>query len=122
MPTAMKALRVIALTVLVLGETALAAYLSMVAWLLSVWMVEDSEAFQMTASDWLWTGVARFAEWFLVGAILGIVLSQANKYAGRRLLVRSVFWLALIGWLVGVGVIVASAAGAIEFVRTKPYM
>ena len=110
------------ISILILAaEVMAAAYLALMAWLLSVWMVDDSVAFQMTEADWWLVGVRRF----------GVACAVALGYAGVLWLINR-RWVApclgpsrliLFAPAVLGGVVVAAAAvGVATFVTTKPYM
>lgn len=110
------------ISILILAaEAAAAAYLTLMAWLLSVWMVDDSVAFQMTEADWWLVGVRRF----------GVACVVAVGYAGILYLINrrwvapcfgSTRFIALTPAVLGGAVAAAAAVGAATFVATKPYM
>jgi hypothetical protein len=110
------------ISILILAaEVMAAAYLALMAWLLSVWMVDDSVAFQMTEADWWLVGARR----------LGVACAVALGYAGVLWLINR-RWVApcfgpsrliLFAPAVLGGVVAAAAAvGVATFVTTKPYM
>ena len=92
------------------------------AFALSSWFIDDSEAFRLDTAGWYRIGGQRLL--FAVGlAILG----GSIVYVGNRLLLphlwpdpqrspRRLHW-----WLGGL-ILVAGVVGAITFVVTRPYM
>jgi hypothetical protein len=106
---------------LLIGEVLIAAYLTLVVWLLSVWHVDDFLAAGMAPSDWYVAGASRLGGALIVAALFGGVAYLAN----RR-------WVApcLPGWprlgtltavVLASCVVLAGGAGAIQFVITKPF-
>ena len=103
-------------------EVGLAAYLSLVVWLLSVWMVDDSQAFRMAPADWYVEGLRRLGPALVVSVVFGGLTYLANRQwvnpsfpGSPRLGARTAVLLAACIALWG-------TAGAIRFVITKPFL
>jgi membrane glycosyltransferase len=112
-----------AIAVLILiAETALATYLALVLWLLSGWMVEDSQASRMASSDWYMEAARRFGAALLVGLVFGASAYFANQ---RWLTPRLPGW-PLLGTRAAVFlascIVLCGALGAVQFIVTKPFM
>jgi hypothetical protein len=112
-----------AISVLILiAETALATYLALMVWLLSGWMVDDSQAFRMASSDWYMEAARRFGAALLVGLLFGASAYVANR---RWVTPRLPGW-PLLGTRAAValasGIVLSGAVGAVQFVVTKPFM
>jgi|ERR671912_186803 hypothetical protein len=107
---------------IVAAEFASAAYLALLAWLLSAWMVDDSRAFRMAASDWYVEGAWRFGTVVVVGALFGVLTHVIN----RRWLYPRLGSASRLGplWavLLAAFVVLSGAAGTALFVATKPFM
>jgi hypothetical protein len=100
-------------------ELVATAYLSLLAFLLSGWMVDDSVAFRMTDADWLVAGCLRF----IVGLLAAAAFACVTAFVHRRL-----------GWGAARGVLprvplllagciaLASGLGATLFVIDRPFM
>jgi hypothetical protein len=107
---------------LLIGQVLIAAYLTLVVWLLSVLPVDDFRAAGMAPSDWYVQGASRLGGALIVAGLFGGVAYLANR-----------LWVApcLPGWqrigsLTAVAlascIVLAGGAGAIQFVMTKPFM
>ena len=108
--------------VILLVETALAVYLAFMAWLLSTWMVDDSQAARMVASDWYLEAVRRL---FIVCAVAGAFGSVAFVVNRKWLSRRFPPWARIAeraAILLGFGIAAAGAAGALQFAFKKPFM
>jgi hypothetical protein len=108
--------------VVLIAEIVLAMYLALVEFLLSSWMVDDSQAFRMAPSDWYVEAMWRFGAVLLVGAAFGGLAYVVNRRWVTPLLpewpllgTRTAVWLAS-------GIVLSGAAGAVEFAITKPFM
>ena len=103
---------------LLIAELIACIYVSLIAYLLSAWMIDDDLAFRLTGSGWVWIAVQRVLFWALVGLGYagGIIL------ANRRMLPRASrasYWLGVSAAAV---ILVGSVAGAIRFVVVKPFL
>lgn len=108
-------------TLLLAAETAVAAYLALVAWLLSAWMVDDAVAFQMTEADWWLVGAGRLGQACVVAAGYAGTLYVVNRrWVAPHF--RSSRFIALAPALLGGVVAAAAVAGAVTFAVKKPYM
>jgi cytochrome c oxidase assembly factor CtaG len=107
---------------LLLAELVAAAYLTLMAYLLSAWFVDDSQAATMTDRDWLVSGLISFVTFVVVA----LVFAGVVYLAGRLTLKPEQQRWPLLRWLPSVllalPIVVASAAGAYEFITTKPFM
>lgn len=116
MSTRLRAAVVLAVEVLTAG------YVSLLAYVMSTWMVDDTAAARMTELDWYSVAAKRLAFWGVVGVALAWGVHQVNRrwvvapLGGTR---RQSLWAALV---LGAGVVLAGALGAIRFVQTKPFM
>ena len=103
-------------------ETALAAYLSIVVWLLSVWMMDDSQAAAMVPLDWYIEALRRLVAAAVIGSVFGGILFLTNRRLAAALFPRSPSLSIGIAWALAACVILAGAVGAVQFVVTKPFM
>lgn len=94
-------------------------YLSLLAFVLSGWMVSDHVAFEMSESDWLVVGWVRFAEWCVVAAVFAVVLAWVHRRLGVAAGSKVVRWLPFVWFLL---IVIASGIGAAKFVVERPYM
>jgi hypothetical protein len=104
------------------AELLLAAYLMLVVWLLSVWMVDDSQAFRMVPSDWYVTGARRLCGGLLVGMAFGGLTFAVNRKWVLPFLSESPWLGTRTTLLVALGIVLSATAGTIQFVITKPFM
>jgi hypothetical protein len=102
----------------VVAELLLAGYLCLIAWLLCVWMVNDSAAFRMTAGDWYLTAAVRFLVACGLSVVFGAVAHFFNRWAfpARPMTAR------LLTWALSGAICLCGLAGAVNFAVTKPYM
>lgn len=109
------------LTLAVLAETAIAAYLAMSTWLLSVWMVDDSVAFRMSENDWYGVAAQRALIDLVIAAVFAAVAHAVNqkRLIGRR---PGSVWLHRLAPALGAVIALAGLAGAMEFAIRKPFM
>jgi len=105
-------------TVGLLGEAVGTGYLSLIAYLMGVWMVGDSVAFRMTSSDWYVEGAKRFAEVCVLAAVSAAVAHLFNRWAFRSRMAAA----RLLSVLVFSAICVSGLVGAVEFAVKKPYM
>jgi hypothetical protein len=98
------------------------AYASLIAWLMSVWMVDDSWAVHASDADW-WVAAGKRVALGLIGAaIVGGVLFVFNRALVHWKLASPTarpLRAALLGTTV---VAIASIAGAVIFVVERPFM
>jgi hypothetical protein len=112
----------LSLVVLLVLEVPAVAYVSVIAWLTSVWFLDDQAASQMNAADWWLVASKRLGI-----CVIGAACFAAVVYLGTRLAVgragtkrnRAPVVNAAVVFVV---VVVASLAGALQFAITKPYM
>lgn len=103
-------------------EVLVTAYVSLLAYLLCTWMVDDTASARMTDLDWYWVAGKRFGITTLVAASLAWGAHQVTRrwvvarFGGSR---RHALWLAL---TLGACVVLAGALGAIRFVIDRPFM
>jgi hypothetical protein len=102
-------------------ETALAAYVSAVVWLLSVWMIDDSRAALMLQRDWYVEGVRRFFAALVIGLLFGGIVFLVNRRWVTPLLPNSPKLPTGTAWALACCIVLAGAAGAIQFIVTKPW-
>jgi hypothetical protein len=95
-----------------------AAYVSLMTWLLAVWFLDDSVAARMTDRDWQLGAAIRAVDALVAAALVAGGLFVLNRAASAVLPRRWPRRLAL-----GSGAIVwlAGTAGAIEFLVTRPW-
>jgi hypothetical protein len=108
-------------TVLFLAETGIAVYITVVVWLLSAWMVDDSVAFRMTPTDWYIEAGKRLLVGVLLGGMFGTLAGLVNRRWVVRAFPKSVVvphLAAVLGFCIGLGALF----GSIEFAVTKPFM
>jgi hypothetical protein len=104
------------------AEAFLGAYLAFMAFVLSGWMIDDGVAFRLAESGWVGIATQRVAFWVVAG-----LASWASIVGANRLLMpffrlqarRASFWL---GFCVAIAIIATSVAGAISFLREKPFL
>lgn len=112
-------LRAIALLV---GEGLVTAYVSLLAYLLCAWMVDDSAAARMTELEWYLVAAKRLGVSTLAAAALAWGVHQVNRrwvvapFGGSR---RHALRVAL---TVGACVVLAGLLGALRFVIDRPFM
>jgi hypothetical protein len=111
----------IILAIILTFELCATGYLALVSWLWSVWMVDDSRAFAMTTIDWYRSGFFRFFEGAVLAALFGVGTFYLNGLLMKKFDPRPLFRPAVSAGF-AVVILVASLAGAIEFILTKPYM
>ena len=104
------------------AEVSLAAYLTLVVWLLSRWMVDDSLAFRMAPADWYIEGARRFGGGLAVGALFYALAYFANRRWVTPVLGHSARLGTRTAAVLAACIVLAGAAGAIQFVITKPFM
>jgi len=102
----------------VLVEILATAYLILIAYLIGVWMMNDSVAFRMTPADWYLEALTRFGQSSIVAALLGIPSHYFNRWAFRS---RPTIGMVLT-WVAFGSVSISGLLGAVEFAVTKPYM
>jgi hypothetical protein len=116
-------MRVKAIPVLILiAETGLAAYVALIVWLMTGWMVDDSQAAWMASSDWYIEAERRFGTGIVVALVFGGAAYLINRRWVAPLLPNSpsvprraaVLFACCIGLVAG--------AGAIHFAITRPFM
>lgn len=109
------------LTLAVLAETALAAYLAMLAWFWSAWMVDDSVAFRMTAADWYSVAANRALLAIVIAAVFAAVAHTVNR---QWLIERrpASTLLPRLAPVLGASIALAGVAGAVDFAIRKPFM
>ena len=112
----------IILAIILILESGMTAYLALVGWLLSVWMVDDSRAFAMTTIDWYRAGFFRFVEAAVVASLFGLVTFYLNGLFMKRLFEPPLPFRSAVPAAFAAIISVASLAGTIEFIATKPYM
>jgi len=102
----------------VVAELLLAGYLCLIAWLLCVWMVNDSMAFRMTPGDWYAKAAVRFLEVCVLSVVFGAVAHFFNRWAfpARPATAR------LLTWVLAGAICLCGLAGSVNFAVTKPYM
>ena len=94
------------------------AYVGLMAYLLSGWMIDDDLAFRLSSSGWAWIAARRVASWALVGLACGGGVVLANRHIIPRAK-RASLWLGACAALV---IMAASVAGAVRFVVEKPFV
>ena len=104
---------------IVLVEAIVAAWLTLVAFVMSAWMVNDSDAFRMKDTDWVLAGCLRFLFWSSLAAAFGSVVAVTNRRLGFG---QRSGWISRLPILLSGLVVVASGVGATIFVIEKPYM
>lgn len=106
---------------LIAGNVWLTGYVALLAWLLTGLILEDSVAARLAAGDWYAIALWRFA---LIGGLGLLVVALAflvNRWLLAHMLPdrpRLARWL---GVASGVIVLLAAAAGSVQFAVTKPY-
>jgi len=108
----------VSVTICLAAQAAICLYCCLLAFLFSVWFVDDSVAARMQPSDWLRTGAMRFGEWLIFAGILGAGTFAWNRYI-LRLSLRVARWVALPAFLL---IVTSSLVGVVLFVWTRPFM
>ena len=103
-----------------IAEVLATGYLALIAWIMSTWMVDGSQAIRMRDIDWLFVAGLRCALWL---AVAGAFVFVARK-AHRRWVLSShtSAWFRGIPLLLGGGIAVSGAIGAAWFVLERPFM
>ncbi|HEX6812549.1 MAG TPA: hypothetical protein VF384_13065 [Planctomycetota bacterium] len=103
-----------------LAEILVAGYAALIAGLMSIWIVDDSEAFRMSDLDWVVEACRRFGVVLLVSVAFAVVARLAHR---RWVVVPgSPAWLRSVPTLLGGCIALAGAGGATWFVVSKPFM
>lgn len=111
------------ITGLILGtELPLAAYLALGAWLVAVWMVDDSEAFRMEPADWYFEALRRIGFSILVGVAFGGFTYFVNRRWVTPVLQNFPRLGTRFALFLTISIVLSGTAGAIQFAVTKPYM
>jgi hypothetical protein len=113
--------RVVGALILV-GEASAAAYVALIAYMTSGWMIDDSRAFRLDSSGWTQIAVQRTLIWSALALGLGACIVLLNRWALHRLGLnarRASFWLGLFAALLVIG---CSVAGSLHFVAEKPFI
>lgn len=105
-----------------IAEASLAAYLALVAWLLSAWAVDDSQGFRMTTADWYIEAARRLGLAVVVGAVFGGVTYLANRWWATPLFSDSPRGGTRAAILLASCIVLAGPAGAVRFAVRKPFM
>ena len=103
-------------------ETGLASYVALVVWLLSVWMVDDSQAARMVPSDWYIEAVRRFGAGIAVALVFGALAYLVNRRWVAALLPNSPSLALRAALLLACCIGLFGGVGAIQFAVTKPFM
>lgn len=109
----------VAVVVVVGVEALAAAYVSLIAFVMSDWMVDEGRAFRMSDTDWVLTGGLRLLGWSLVGAAFACGVRWVNRWFGW---VRPPGFLSCLPLVLAACIVLASAIGAATFVIDKPFM
>jgi len=113
----MKGKRIIVVVCLAI-QVAICFYCSLLAYLLSVWFVDDSVAVQMQSNGWVRVGVMRFGQGTVGAGIVAAATFAWNRYV-LRFSTRRARWVALPTFLL---IVASSLAGVVRFVWTRPFM
>jgi hypothetical protein len=109
--------------VLFLFNLIIAIYLSFLTWLYGVWMVDDSQVAQLTATGG-WAGIAfeRTVYGLFEAALVGILLAMANRFILSRLFParKRVSW--PVAGSAGLAIALAAIISGIQFLIEKPYL
>jgi hypothetical protein len=105
-----------------MGQLVGIAYLTLVAWLVTSWMVDDGWASRASDADWWALGAQRAGIGLFVAALAGGVLLGINHLLLRWNLGYSWLRPAHVAWLGGAAIALASVIGAINFIVERPYM
>ena len=108
--------------VLLASEVLVAAYLSLLVYLMTAWMVDDTAAARMTDLDWYAVAAKRLG----VSISISAMFAWSAHLVTRRWVVaplggsrRHALWAAL---FLGGCVVLAGVLGAIRFVVDRPFM
>jgi uncharacterized membrane protein len=104
------------------AEVAVAIYLTVVAWLMSGWFVDDSWAARASNADWIKTAVVRFLACFIVGVIAGLGAWGLNRWLAAKGARIPKMVPAVSGGILGTSIVVASAIGSIQFLIDRPWL
>ncbi len=103
-------------------ELAAAVYLTLMTWLLTGWMMDDSVAFGMTAGHWYFVGAKRLLVALALAAAFGVLCYFANRRwvapalpSHPEVAKRAALGLGLCSALAGI-------AAAVQFVISRPFM
>ena len=108
--------------VAIVAELLIGAYATLFAYLGSAWFTDDSWAMRATETDWLWTGVVRFAICLVVAVIGGVATWQINRWLVARGARISSYVPRISGGIVAASIVIASAIGSVQFVVQKPWL
>lgn len=104
------------------GELALAMYLSLVAWLMSAWMADDSWAARASDVDWTYAAAVRFAEFAFVGVVAGCAIWLLNRWLNTKAVLFPGEVPPAAGIIAGLAITISSGVGATQFLMEKPWM
>ena len=101
---------------------AITGYMSILSWLTASWFIDDSLAFSLVSSDWGRIALVRAATGTVLGIASGTVIVFLNRILLRPLAPRFRRTHLILGILAAAAVIIASVAGSIKFLVTRPYI
>jgi hypothetical protein len=114
--------RLIARLLLTIAQVCAVAYVALVTWLMSVWMVSDHWAAHARGIDWWVAGLERLLIGVFIGALVGYSLLVVNRALAHWSLAPAKAGPSRIG-LAGASVVVLAALiGTVQFIVTHPYM
>jgi hypothetical protein len=120
--TAAPAYRAVLAAFVLVAEVAAAAYVALVVWVMSGWMLGDHQASpeHMTDADWMSWGCWRMAR----ALVVAIAFALAARLAHRRwvLAVASLAWTRCVPFLLGACIAIAGAHASIRFMIERPFM
>jgi zinc transporter ZupT len=99
-----------------------ALYAATVAFALSSWFIDDSEAFRLSTVGWYRTGGQRLLLALVMAVLGGSVVYIANRFLLPHLWPDPQRSPTRLHWWVGGLILIAGVVGAITFVVTRPYM
>ena len=114
-------IRKIAIAVLLASEAVVTAYVALVVYLISGWMVNDAAAFRMVTADWIKTGLGRLAYGIGVAGVLAGLLWGMNKVLLPRL-GGGREWPSRIAALAFGLVVLVAILGALQFIIERPFL
>lgn len=113
--------RKVLVIVLLTLQAMVAVYVASVVYLLSVWMMGDSAAFQMVGRDWVRVGFGRLVYGTGVAGVLGVLVWGVNRLLLPRL-GGAREWSSRIAALAFGVVVLGAVVGALQFMIQRPFL
>lgn len=109
--------------ILIAANILVALHVSFMAYFISEWFINDDIAFTLTENGWLKIAVSRVILFCIVALVITGILFLINRFSFTNILKdkssKLPLYLALILFS---AIVIASVAGGIHFLLTKPYL